>query len=174
MSSKAPFDEKGDYPEDWPAILALGEYCYEIEGTYSAEGVVFDPSYQDDQNSIQLPGILLNRLKGVEANTVSLRVRTHPKNRFLACLEIVLDEDEERSYQIDNCVCMNERLSYGDAYGGGIPPAIIAGGGEIVWLTKASDGSLIAKIWNHHFGLVVVVPYNSKKYVWARFTPIKE
>ena len=56
--------------------------------------------------------------------------------------------------------------------GGGGSGVLAASSQVRIFLTVAADRSLIAKIHSEDAGLMVIVPYYSSRYAWARFERI--
>jgi hypothetical protein len=78
-----------------------------------------------------------------------------------------------RSYEVES-ICQPEGLLYVlDAYNVGRVVAL-AGGQTRVFMTRGTDDSLIVMLHRESGGLIVVVPYYTSEYSWARFEPARD
>ena len=174
--SKPPLQRDKHYSAEWPDISSLGMECQELDGSYANEGVV--AGVHGDHQTILLTSILPIGKEFKEAKVVSLKVVTRKKSSnqdTFATLQVIVDGDERHQYESSDCFCIQRTFFYSPSHwGGGLPLLFVGGGQRNVWLTKATDGSLIAKIWDYTAGIVVVVPFHKQNYVWARFRPIRD
>ena len=176
-----PLKREHGYPADWPEPLALSQGFPEIDGTYANHGTLLSP--EGVLGEITLSSLIPQRWTfGQPKDPVSnppctdcvvLRVRAgtkkwNPYPTMRATLpgpQAAREFDVELGTQKDTLLYVLEQ--YGD--GGGY---FFAGGQTRVFLTVAADRSLIAKIHSEDAGLIIVLPYYSGKYAWARFERI--
>ena len=158
------------YPADWPEILSLGPECSDLDGTYSNDGTV---------RTVLLTDILLRRQLSAEAKTVTLKVG---KQKFGLVSYRTLQVDVNYGKGIrdnfslgkvfgdvsSNCdkgawiVCDAHDSTSDDPYA------------RYIYLTRASDGSLIVKIRFIKYGWFLGLGYYKKAEFseWARFNSV--
>lgn len=177
----APLEREHGYPADWPEPLPLSKGFPEIDGTYANRGTLF--STEGGPGEIALADLIPQRWTfgtpkgGMRApnppcaDCVVLRMQPGTKWNPLPKLRATLpDTDEAREFDVE--VASDEGvllyLLQSSSSGG-----LLFGSSQTrVFLAVAADRSLIAKIHNEDAGLVVIVPYHSAKYAWARFERI--
>ncbi len=172
-TSRPPLQRDETYPAEWPDLSSLGPECKGLDGIYANDGIITDTS--GTTQNIVLHNLLIRRSL-TEAKALSLKVVTRRvdanKDSFATLMIAVADGVSSESDETD-CLCVKQRLMCPMVGGGGGGIPFLAGQID-VWLTKATDGSLLVKIWDTTVGLIVVVPYYSQSSGWARFKRIKE
>lgn len=170
-SSTAPLQKDKKYPAAWPEISTLDFDGRGLEGSYANEGV----TSHEAKKTILLTDILPKaaQIGPSQAKIVSLKVvpgMPGSRRASQAKLQIILHQGDVRYRYECDCTCVNGNVFYLQSNYGGVVPYIYMGGGSVyVALSKAVDGSLIAKITNSDVGLIVIVPFYSASGVWARF-----
>ncbi len=174
--TKPPLQRDQGYPAEWPDISSLGAECKGLDGTYANQGTVIDR--KGIPRTILLTSILLKE-SPAEVTSISLKVVTkkgRPDQNTFAKLLISFGEQNAKEGKLSDCFCIQHTLScpnVASSYSG-FPYLGLVSYQQSVWLTKATDGSLVAKIWDCTTGVVVVVPFYKQSYVWARFTRIAD
>lgn len=175
-----PLQRDEHYPAQWPDISSLGLECKDLDGAYANEGIVAAAGVE--QQTILLSSVILRGgttreskpLK--EAKALSLKVATQNKDSqqtTLATLEVNVYGQQYNSAKLQGfCVKQAFAIPAVSGSSGGLPYIGFFAEQRNVWLNKANDGSLIAKVWDIDVGLVLVVPYHHQDYVWARFQRI--
>ena len=169
-ASTASFQKDKNYPVAWSDISTLGSDGRGLEGSYANEGVATG----DAKPAILLTSILPAAIKigPTEAKIVSLKVvpgKPDSHGNSQARLQITLQGDVRYHYECD-CTCVSGNVFYVQSSGFGVIPYIVMGGSQSnVTLTKAVDGSLIAKIDGSSAGLIFIVPVWGSSHAWARF-----
>jgi hypothetical protein len=173
IMSKPPLQRDEKYPDSWQDVDSLGPECKGLEGTYSSEGVVFDPN--SGSQVIWLTDILPAGLEDKPKN-VYLRVVTQKVDSNLdtfAKLEVhTYDEKKVLKKRLEcQAYCIKHTLLFISKMGGvAVPYLGIYGSQQNVWFTQDKEGALLAKIWDYGVGFIAVVPlYKHPSYVWARF-----
>ncbi len=175
-SGRPPLQRDETYPAEWPDLSSLGPECKVLDGIYANDGIATDTS--GATHNIVLQNLLIGGsqtgAKALSLKVVTRRVDAH-KDTFATLTIAVADDVSSESDETD-CYCVKQRLMCQIASGGGGGiPFLIMGATQIdIWLTKATDGSLLVKIWDTTVGLIVVVPYYSQSSGWARFKRIRE
>lgn len=173
-----PLKRDKDYPADWPNLSLVGPQCAEISGVYENEGMVTVPSGAPQR--ITLAAIMPYRDMRLKfgqrenfekAKAVTLQVFLK-KSR--GTLEFAIEKDGRKLSGWTDCYFGNGSLMYIAESGGGSLLLAFAASQTNVWLTKAVDGSLIAKIEDSSAGMILIVPFASSGSRWARFPPAKE
>jgi hypothetical protein len=176
----APLQREHGYPADWPEPLALSKGFPEIDGTYANHGAL--SSNEGVLGEITLASLIPQRWtfgQPKEAvpnppctDCVVLRMRPGAGWGPLPKMRATLPGPEEaREFDVE-VATEKDVLLYlleGSGSGGGF---FFSSSQTRVFLTVAADRSLIAKIHSEDAGLIVVVPYYSTKYTWARFERI--
>jgi len=171
--SKPPLQKDQSYPAEWPDISSLGLECKGLDGTYANEGNVNDAGKG-------LQTILLTSIFPVsvpmEAKSVSLKIVTRKIDSHqdtFATLQITVGNGKKNQYEWEDCYCVKRALFYSPSQESWAFPYLALGGSQRnVWLTKATDGSLIAKTWDYSLGYILFVPFYRQSHVWARFKSI--
>ncbi|MEI6107375.1 MAG: hypothetical protein WCR49_10225 [Opitutae bacterium] len=178
VSVPPPLKRDKDYPADWPDLSLVGPKCVEINGPYANEGMVTVPGGAPQR--ITLAAILPYRDMRLKygqrenfekAKAITLQVL--PK-KSSGILEFTIEKDGRKLSGRTDCYFGNGALMYIAESGGGSLLLAFAASQTNVWLTKAVDGSLIAKIENSSAGMILIVPFASSGSRWARFPPAKE
>jgi len=175
--SRPPLQRDETYPAEWPDISSLGSECKGLDGIYANHGIATDTS--GTTHNIVLHNLLIRRSQ-TEAKALSLKVVTRRvdahKDTFATLMIAVADDVSSESDETD-CHCIKQRLfcpNVSPTYG---PSSIILMSHfsqTDVWFTKATDGSLLVKIWDSAMGHILVVPYHKQSSAWARFKRIRE
>jgi hypothetical protein len=174
-----PLTRNHGYPADWPDPLALSEGFPEIDGTYANHGTLY--SQDGVAGEITLTSLIPQRWTfGQPKNPVPnppcidcvvLRMRPGSKwNPYPKMRATLPGPQEARAFDVDAGTQRDALLYLLEQYGGGGIP--FSSAQTRVFLTVAADGSLIAKIHSEDAGLIVIVPYYSAKFAWARFERI--
>ncbi len=177
-AGRPPLQRDETYPAEWPDISSLGPECKGLDGIYANDGITTDISYTTHNQTITLHNLLIKPLRtGVKA--VSLKVVTRRvdanKDSFATLMVAAADDVSSESDETD-CHCVKQRL-FCRAVGGsiGAVPFLYAGWSQVnVWLTKATDGSLLVKIGHFLAGHFLVLPIYKQSSEWARFKRIRE
>jgi hypothetical protein len=149
-------------------MSSLGLDCKDLDGTYDNEGVVAGADAA--HRTIFLTSILPVKSQVKGKTNVSIRVatrKTDSKHDTFAILRVTTEGEKEYPVELRDCYCVKGALFYSPSQW--FVPILVTGGQRNVWLTKASDGSLIAKVWDYKVGLAVWPPIYNHDYVWARF-----
>lgn len=178
----APLEREHGYPDEWPDPTALSKGFPEINGTYANNGTLF--STDAGFGGITLASLIPEQWTSGKPNggvpvpnppcmdCVVLRIRPGTKWSPYPKLQATIPAVEgAREFDVE--VLSDESLLLyalkRSTTGGGF---LIGGGQTNISLTVAGDRSLIAKIQSEDLALIVVVPYYSAKYAWARFERI--
>ena len=176
----APLAREHGYPGDWPEPLALSKGFPEIDGTYANHGTL--SSSEGVLGEITLASLIPQRRTFGQpegtvpnppcADCVVLRMRAGTKWNPLPKMRATLPGVEDaRQFDVEVATDEDVLLYLLEVSGSG--GGFLSGSSQTrVFLTVAEDRSLIAKIHSEDAGLVVVVPYYSGKYAWARFERI--
>jgi hypothetical protein len=166
--NKPPLQRDECYPTAWPDITTLETDCQGLNGTYANEGIYVD---EKGTHSILLTSILPPN-RHAKAESVSLNVVTNKIDAnadSFATLQLVFDN----SMMSHDSFCIQRTLFYTPRSSSGVVPFIaIIGSQQNVWLTKASDGSLLANVWDYTAGVVILFPFYIQSHYWARFERI--
>jgi hypothetical protein len=167
--NKPPLQRDEKYSAAWPDISNLGAECKDLDGTYANEGFYYDG--KGALQSIMLTNII-QRKSHPKDKVVFLKIvpgKIDKNQDSFASLQITVEDDKTSI----GCFCIKRTLFYvSGSSGGALPPAFGYGSQQNVWLTKANDGSLVAKIWDYSAGAVFIVPFYTQSYIWARFERI--
>lgn len=171
-ASTAPLQKDEKYPAAWPDLSSLGADGRGLDGSYANEG----SAAGDAGPAILLTSILPKTIKvgPSDAKVVSLKIvpgKPDAHGNSQARLQITLQGDVRFHYECD-CFCVNGNVAYVQSSGGGAFAVAAAFGQSNVTLSKAVDGSLIAKIFSDTAGIILIVPFYSSSHVWARFPRI--
>lgn len=176
----SPLKRDHGFPVEWPEPLALSKGLAEINGTYANQGTVF--SSESGFGQISLASLIPQRWtfgqpKGGApnppcGNCVVLRIRPGSKWNPLPTLRATIPGGEQaREFDVD--IASDENVVLYLLTGSGSGGGVVGGTSQTrVFLTVAADRSLIAKIHGEDAGLIVIIPYYSAKYAWARFERI--
>lgn len=177
------FTPEHGYPDDWPALTRLGPGCAELDGTYLNQGVAKAPDgtvvpitlaslIPQQQHIDHQPGPFGPPQDAAQADSVSLKMQSATSAFSLPYTKATISvAGKTDSYRVES-ICKPEGLVYVlDSSTVGIPAIGLAGDQARVFLTRGPDGSLIAMIHDESGGLIVVIPYYSATYTWARFQP---
>ena len=179
------FTPEHGYPDDWPALTRLAPGCTELDGTYVNQGVAKAPDgtavpitlaslIPQRRHIDDLPDPFSPPQDAAQADSVSLKMQSAtsvfspPYTR--ATISVAGKTD---SYKVES-VCKPEGLLYvldSADVGSLLNIGLFVGGQTRVFFTRGSDRSLIAMIHDESGGLIVVIPYYSATYTWARFQP---
>ena len=180
----APLSPNHGYPADWPGLIALAKGGAEINGTYANQGLATTPD--GDLRPITLASLIpkhrpvaghasVPRGEPYRGDSVRLVVTPPGSQWGLASLRAFITADDSiEGYEIEigsdeNVLLYVLELS-GDSLG-----AVAGSTRQVrVFLTRAEDGSLIAQLHSEAFGVALVVPYYSSRFVWARFERIED
>ena len=172
----APLKPDHGYPAEWGEPVALSRGFPEIIGTYANQGTSY--STESGFGHITLTSLIpqgwpSGQPKGDVPNPpctdcVVLQIRPGTKWNPLPGLRATIP-GVERASEFDVDVASDERaLLY--LLTKSASEGVLYGQSQTrVSLTIAADRSLIARIEKTDTGLIVVVPYTSARYVWARF-----
>ena len=168
-ASTAPLQKDKNYPAAWPDISTLGSDGRGLEGSYANEGVAVGGA----EPTILLTSLFpeVTKVGPSSAKVVHLKVvpgKPDSHGNSQARLQITLQGDVRYHYECD-CTCVSGNVFYVQSSGGGAIGVIGAFGQANVTLTKAVDGSLIAKIFSDTAGIIILVPFYTSSVVWARF-----
>lgn len=171
--TKPPLGRDEAYPSEWPDILSLGPECRALDGAYANEGVV--ASAGGERGAILLTDILpvSGEAKANRAGVVSLRAVTRRLDSHqdaFTTLQIHAEGGERYPDESGDCYCVKGALFYSPSRW--FVPILVTGGQRNVWLRRAADGSLVAKVWDYKAGIFVWPPIYRQSYVWARFTRV--
>ena len=177
------FTPEHGYPDDWPALARLGPGCSELDGTYLNQGVAKAPDgavvpialaslIPKQQHIDGQPDPSGPPQDAAQADSVSLKMQSATSAFSLPYTKATISvAGKTDSYRVES-ICKPEGLVYVlDSSTVGIPAVGLAGDQARVFLTRGQDGSLIAMIHDESGGLIVVIPYYSATYTWARFQP---
>ncbi|RFC43139.1 MAG: hypothetical protein DUW69_002259 [Verrucomicrobia bacterium] len=169
-ASTAPLQKDKNYPAAWPDLATLGSDGRGLEGAYANAGVATG----DAKPAILLTSLLPEtaKIRPTEAKVVSLKIvpgKPDARGDSQARLQITLQGDVRYHYECD-VFCVSGNVFYVQSSDFGVIPYIAMGGSQSnVTLTKAVDGSLIAKIDGSSAGLIFIVPVWGASHAWARF-----
>jgi hypothetical protein len=178
-----PFKPEHGYPAGWPAFRTLSKGCPELNGTYRSTGTA-RLAGKDDLVPFELAELIprlteAHHSKAVNGSqlpdgTVTLTMMPAKSSWSVPyTVASITAGGVTRSYEIES-TCHPEGLLYLlDGYGGNFVVGF-AGGQTRVFMTRGSDGSLIVMLHQESGGLVVVVPYYTSEYSWARFEPLRQ
>jgi len=130
--------------------------------------------YYDGKGALQsiLLTNIIQRKSHSKDRVVYLKIvpgKTDKNKDSFASLQITIEDDKTSI----GCFCIKRTIFYvSESSGGALPPTFGYGSQQNVWLTKANDGSLIAKIWEYSAGAVFILPFYTQSYIWARFERI--
>ncbi len=190
---KLPLTRDQVYPADWPGIPVQGPQCQNLDGTYYNQGIEVDD--RGSRTPVALSSLLERQDTSWEdrwarTGSVTLRVVTEKLDKngdSQGRLDVVLNGDPDdpvfekyaadftdremlkRVFCVKSTLVVAPRRQWGGGYIGWF-----GGGGLDLYLTKASDGSLVAGIIRSKAGLVLVVPYARETFTWARFEMARE
>jgi hypothetical protein len=182
------------YPAEWSDISTLGAQCMNPDGTYSNEGIAVDK--KGNRTPVMLTSLLErfdtrweDRWAKTESVTISVVTKKlDDKGDSFATLQVVLNGDLNdpvfEKYaadftdqnRLERCPCVKNTLVVGmrRQYSYGFPYLGVWMGEMVLWLTKASDGSLIVRIKGTKAGIALPVPYAKESFLWARFKKVEE
>lgn len=170
--SKPPLQKDQSYPVEWPDISSLGLECKGLDGAYANKGTV--NAAGKGLQTILLTSILPVNVP-MEAKSVSLKIVTRKIDSHqdtFATLQITVGDGKKNQYEWGDCYCVKRALFYSPSQEYWAFPPVFGGSQRNVWLTKATDGSLIARIWDYSGDSILFVPFHRRSYVWARFKSI--
>lgn len=164
-----PLQRDRAYPADWPEISQLGHACGGLDGAYDSVGTMVGAEGRRTMVTMEelFPGLVNREAKSVSLQIITKKVEANG-DAIGTLLVTATDGTAVRQIGFD-CYCVKGALMFVAASGGGAIPGALAGSQRNVWLNKAADGSLLARINDIKVGLIMVVPYGSSSSRWCRF-----
>lgn len=158
------------YPPHWPNISTVDVKINDFDGTYVNQGTVIDS--KGNTAPIQLTG-MLTKVRTVETVVPLRAVITSgkPPHTAFAKLYIGFEEGNNRREKPVRCFSIKHALLFQRVQSSSIdvPYLYSANSQRSVWLMKARDGSLVAKIRDTDSGLILLIPYYVSSYEWPIF-----
>lgn len=166
----APLEVDLNYPLEWGRPTFLGSECKSLEGRYRNAGEV------TVQKGKTVPLTLTSALHlQRSARTVSLRLETRKQDRHgdaFVTLHVITDDGAQAAQDMPGCYCIRETLActqVREEYWS-FPNFGLGGSQRNLYLSRADDGALIAKLQDYHVDIVLGIPLFGIKEPWARFT----
>jgi len=179
----APLAPDHGYPAAWPRPIALAKGAAELGGTYANQGIatgadgslgpitlasLIPKNKPLARHDFALPG------KPVHEDSVKLVV-VPPKSAwepYASLRAFVASGGSMAGFKIETASDENVLLYVLKVSGSSFGSVGASGSQTRVFLTRGEDGSLIAQIHSEDYALVLVAPYYSSGYTWARFERI--
>ncbi len=190
-----PLTADETYPGNWPGIGTAGSQCADIAGTYYNIGIRVDE--KGNQTPVMLTSLLefkqsyredlWNRAKSVILSYQPVKQRKNGGTRGTLYVFLNGDKGDPEFIKYANDFTQREVLyksscredvlyawERNQGGGGAAPMPMAFGGWENLWLTRTSDGSLLARIRKQSMGWIVIFPYYSESFFWAIFRRVEE
>ena len=159
-----PLRADDSYPGEWPSIVALGPACEGVDGVYVNEG-------RATANDGSVQPLLLTAALGIRDPAARVSLDFQPDvAMFGGQAELTVSVfDGDSTESLLPCLCEAETLLCADVDEWALEPAGLGGSQQNVYLSMATDGSLIARLQGYSAGMIVVAPVYQRSDAWARF-----
>jgi len=169
VALQAPLVADDAYPALWARPVPLLDHCRSLAGTYLSSGI--SAVAHDRQVALSL----LDALNvDTTAQRVSLEVvtqRLDDKGDAFSTLVVVSGEAQPTRHELKNCFCVRQTLVCTQIRESHwvIPNFGVGGKQSNVYITSASDGTLVMRLQNYRIDVVLGVPFFQNREPWARF-----